>query len=271
MNHGLFCHNALGQQEDDYCANPNEINEVGCCSSVAMPGWAPNPVDVFGESECWGERDGTVGPGGTAGCNHGATYTEAVDFCHAMGARLCTAQEMSAGCTRNTGCGFDSDLIWTSTPGSVETENQCESSPCENGGTCTDGWNSYTCACADGVYGINCGFDCNTIDCAFRVLNGPCTPDDTGQCVGRPDGYDPHNSESCEIVVENSVTLGACPIFATEATGRFIAGDLLNVGGQDYDGDNCPQGVELEAGSIITWLSDGSVAGDGWEICVDVR
>ena len=47
--------------------------------------------------------------------------------------------------------------------------------------------------------------------------------------------------------------------------------DFLNVGGQNYDGVDCPEGVELEAGSMISWLSDGSLAGDGWEICVGAR
>ena len=35
-----------------------------------------------------------------AACNHGATG--AVKLCKDMGARLCTTNEMSSGCTRNT-------------------------------------------------------------------------------------------------------------------------------------------------------------------------
>ena len=34
--------------------------------------------------------------------------------------------------------------------------NECGSSPCENGGNCTDGVNGYTCVCVDGYTGINC-------------------------------------------------------------------------------------------------------------------
>ena len=34
--------------------------------------------------------------------------------------------------------------------------DDCEPNPCEHGGTCTDGVNSYTCECVDGYTGVNC-------------------------------------------------------------------------------------------------------------------
>lgn len=34
--------------------------------------------------------------------------------------------------------------------------NECASSPCLNGGTCTEFVNGYTCACASGYAGIHC-------------------------------------------------------------------------------------------------------------------
>ena len=34
--------------------------------------------------------------------------------------------------------------------------NECSSTPCQNGGTCHDGVNEYTCACASGYTGKNC-------------------------------------------------------------------------------------------------------------------
>ena len=34
--------------------------------------------------------------------------------------------------------------------------DECASSPCQNGGACVDGSNSYTCNCAVGYAGANC-------------------------------------------------------------------------------------------------------------------
>ena len=34
--------------------------------------------------------------------------------------------------------------------------NECESTPCRNGGTCEDGVNQYTCHCVDGYDGHRC-------------------------------------------------------------------------------------------------------------------
>ena len=33
---------------------------------------------------------------------------------------------------------------------------ECASNPCQNGGTCTDGINHYTCVCAPGYEGSDC-------------------------------------------------------------------------------------------------------------------
>ncbi len=37
----------------------------------------------------------------------------------------------------------------------LETD-ECDSSPCQNGGSCTDSLNSYTCNCVDGYIGTHC-------------------------------------------------------------------------------------------------------------------
>jgi len=96
----------------------------------------------------------------------------------------------------------------------------------------------------------------------FLVNSGPCEVLREGLCVGRPSGYS--NSERCSITVSGSTTLGACPVFRTEA-----GYDWLTIGGADYHGSNCPMGVTVQEGAQIDWVSDGSVAGDGWEICAE--
>uniref|UniRef100_A0A8C8YJ51 Delta-like protein n=1 Tax=Prolemur simus TaxID=1328070 RepID=A0A8C8YJ51_PROSS len=49
-----------------------------------------------------------------------------------------------------------------------ENINDCESSPCRNGGTCIDGVNSYKCICSDGWEGAYC--ETNINDCS----QSPC-------------------------------------------------------------------------------------------------
>ena len=34
--------------------------------------------------------------------------------------------------------------------------NDCQNSPCKNGGSCVDGINDYTCICRNGYNGSNC-------------------------------------------------------------------------------------------------------------------
>ena len=44
--------------------------------------------------------------------------------------------------------------------------NECAGDPCLNGGTCTDGVNSYTCSCAAGFTGK----DCETSESQIRTI-----------------------------------------------------------------------------------------------------
>lgn len=95
--------------EDGYCATLTEMHEVRCCSDTVITGWRHR-------TDCPWTESNNFSPTATE-CIHGMTFGQADAFCTSVGARLCTADEVSRQCTRATGCGHDNDLIWTSNVG----------------------------------------------------------------------------------------------------------------------------------------------------------
>jgi len=59
--------------------------------------------------------------------------------------------------------------------------NECKSSPCKNGGTCTTSDGSYLCSCQDGWTGNNCNQDINECN------SGPCK--NGGTCANSDGSY----------------------------------------------------------------------------------
>jgi regulation of enolase protein 1 (concanavalin A-like superfamily) len=100
------------------CGNPERISDCGkpfgteskflphavrCCSDSAKPDWVKHDgCAVWGESDISGQCFGFV------------TYDEAVELCSSVDARLCTLSEVAGGCTSESGCGHDDDLVWAS-------------------------------------------------------------------------------------------------------------------------------------------------------------
>ncbi|KAI8517066.1 hypothetical protein Bbelb_056470 [Branchiostoma belcheri] len=80
----------------------------------------------------------------------------------------------------------------------VEDADECSSTPCQNGGTCTAGDSSYTCECVDGYTGDNCETDID--DCAPNPCNnsGNCTDGVNSYTCDCEDGF---AGDNCEIVV----------------------------------------------------------------------
>ncbi|XP_065067468.1 fibropellin-3-like isoform X2 [Rhopilema esculentum] len=69
-------------------------------------------------------------------------------------------------------------IIWVKKQSDI---NKCASSPCQNGGTCVDGVNGYTCKCVEGYGDPLCKTDIN--ECA----SSPCQ--NGGTCVDGVNGY----------------------------------------------------------------------------------
>merc|ERR1719247_2457216 len=93
------------QRRTDKCATAAFCTAAGrgpppCCDSA----------EVCGESFC-GAADGLPGGGSDKGR---VTHAHAAAACAARGARLCSLAEVYACETCNTGCKFDTKLVWTS-------------------------------------------------------------------------------------------------------------------------------------------------------------
>ena len=90
------------------CSDPQASGatmSVRCCSDTSQAGWVKkNSCSVWGGSD---DMDGT--------CHTGKTHAEAEAICAAANSRLCTAAELEGDCTRGSGCGFDSQGVWSST------------------------------------------------------------------------------------------------------------------------------------------------------------
>ena len=99
-----------------------------------------------------------------------------------------------------------------------EEKNECEASPCRNGGTCIDGDNAYECNCRNGFMGLNCE---NPID--YCANQNPC-----------------QNGGKCLSISETASTLCDCP------DGFF--GDVCQ---NDVDECNSAAGNPCSHGSCI--------------------
>ena len=65
--------------------------------------------------------------------------------------------------------------------------DDCLSSPCKNGATCTDEVFAYTCTCASGWTGKNCDTDINECDLHVCQNNATCLNlDGTYNCTCKP-------------------------------------------------------------------------------------
>ena len=92
-------------------ADPNDIHEVRCCSETRLgTGWKQHANCVAAGFDTWGESEIN------GVCNRAKTYIEAESICAAAGARLCSKEELLNDCPRGTGCQFDKEYNWSSTP-----------------------------------------------------------------------------------------------------------------------------------------------------------
>ncbi|XP_010874503.2 protein crumbs homolog 2 [Esox lucius] len=80
--------------------------------------------------------------------------------------------------------------------------DECESAPCQNGGSCEDLVNSYECACRPGFTGVHCEVDIDECESDPCQNGGSCVDGDnsyTCHCVGAEPGEDPWGDRNCDV------------------------------------------------------------------------
>lgn len=83
------------------CTNDGEKFDYVSSQSASDLGWSVQWNGVAGESD------------GPVACSGLKTFEDALDYAHSIGARLLTREEALNGVAWGTGCGYDSELIWT--------------------------------------------------------------------------------------------------------------------------------------------------------------
>merc|ERR1712157_598432 len=133
-------------------AEKTTVQAVRCCrdeSHGGSGGWrfkclSDSQATYSSSSGPWGQSKMDIIPDNLVGSltvNNQCVETDfdgAVKTCEANNARLCTPQEMSDGCTRGTGCSFNSRLAWTCITGGdgCSDDAECCSGTCGSDGTC---------------------------------------------------------------------------------------------------------------------------------------
>jgi len=79
-------------------------HEVRCCRDESKEGWSKRAgCNVWTESKVDNQ------------CYASKTFLEAECICDRRDGRLCTKEEIEGSCSQGTGCGFDNQVVWTST------------------------------------------------------------------------------------------------------------------------------------------------------------
>ncbi|XP_039180969.1 delta-like protein 3 isoform X1 [Crotalus tigris] len=176
---GHYACDELGQRiclvgwQGDYCSEPICLAE---CSH--SHGYCETP----GECKC---RIGWQGPSCDEcvrypGCLHGTCLQPWQCNCQEGWGGLFCNQDLNYctnhhPCQNGATCANTGQGSYTCScpPGFVGTScevevNECDSSPCRNGGSCSDLENDYKCTCPQGFYGKNCEIS------AMTCADGPC-------------------------------------------------------------------------------------------------
>jgi len=177
------------------------------------------------------------------GCVHEADIDTAIATCANDGARMCSIAELEGDCTAGSGCGHDSDMIWTGEP--CEPCDSCVGDACEVCGTypavdCEGSWGEWgecSATCGEGTQvrsfsvstaahggGAECvasngDFDsqpCTVMECISSdyawVVMGRFLVDETEVCASADEE---HEVRCCsDTFIDNYQQMNGCAVWA---------------------------------------------------------
>ncbi len=117
---GITVCGASDEVGSDGCPTHEEVidysafRRVRCCSDWNVgEAW-----EQRGSCSIWAATKNTGGgntDNGNIGCSGPLNFFDAVAYCKDAGERLCTSDELANDCAKETGCGYDEEMIWSST------------------------------------------------------------------------------------------------------------------------------------------------------------
>ncbi|XP_056147811.1 protein crumbs homolog 1-like [Lampris incognitus] len=128
--------------------------------------------------------------------------------------------------------------------------DECESGPCQNGGSCEDQVNSYRCLCPDGYTGVHCGVDID--ECESEPCQNGATCEDGANsymchCPKLEPGQEPWGGHDCDIL------LVGCQVHQCQHEGTCVP--MLTLNGEHSYTCLCPPGWTGEHCNTSTTFS----------------
>jgi len=141
---------------------------------------------------------------------------------------------------------------------SCGTFDECASDPCQNGGTCNDGINGYTCTCDSGYEGTHCGTEIDECESNPCENGATCNDEMNYYTCFCPIGYEGTN---CEINTDNCFS-NPCQNGGTcvDDTDKYNCTCVAGYEGEDCDTDidECGSSPCQNGGTCVNLLNEFS-------------
>lgn len=102
----------------------------------------------------------------------------------------------------------------------------------------------------------------------FTVESGDCTTSNDGTCSqspGYPDSY--NDDERCTMSIHGTASLSSTHFDTESSNYDYIT---ISPSSHKYGGSSGPDSIHVSSSTTVSWRTDGSGTGSGWEICLSV-